>query len=374
MLTGFGARAEEPAWAHDVVYTVDVAGPVQGGVARRGRVLDNLDMVLDGDLERAAGWRGGRLHAYLLNNSGGAPNDLAGTLQGVNNIEVSRQRMRLYELWVEQTGWNGRAALLAGLYDLNSEFYATEASGDLIAPPFGIGSEIAATGNGPSIFPSTALGLRLRIGGEGRYLQGAALNAQAGALGTDDGPDLDFDSGALLIAEAGATTGQGRIALGAWRYTHDQPDLRDVDAAGEPVGRDAHGAYLLAERALAGDPQTGRVLTGFLRAGLSDGDTTPFAGGWQAGLRLDRPLSGRPGGVLSVGVHQGVLSDKYRTVGRAQGVDIGGAEQGLEITYADSLGPRLRVQPDLQYVRRPAGDRAAKDVIVAGLRLTVDLD
>ena len=128
-------------WTHDVVYTADVIGPVQGGVAKAGRYLDNLDITLDGDLERAVGWKGATVHAYVLNNMGGRPNDVAATLQGVDNIEVSRERLRLYELWIEQSLAGGAASVRAGLYDLNSEFYATGASDLLIAPPFGIGSE-----------------------------------------------------------------------------------------------------------------------------------------------------------------------------------------------------------------------------------------
>ena len=80
----------------------------------------------------------------------------------MNNIEVAETRFKVYEAWIEQGFGDGRVSLRAGLYDLNSEFYTNDAAGALIAPPFGIGSELSATGpNGPSIFPSTALAVRL---------------------------------------------------------------------------------------------------------------------------------------------------------------------------------------------------------------------
>ena len=136
---GSSARAQtapgEGAWSHEITYTADIAGTVRGGTARAGRALDNLDVILDGDLGKLVGWRGATLHGYLLNNSGGVPNDLAGTLQGVDNIEVGRPRARLYELWLQARFAEDRGSVLAGLYDLNSEFYATEASGLLLAPP-----------------------------------------------------------------------------------------------------------------------------------------------------------------------------------------------------------------------------------------------
>ena len=157
--------ARESTWTLEATYTADLIGPVAGDGPRRAVLLDNLDVVADLDLGRAMGWRGATLHGYLLSNQGGAPNDFAGTLQGVDNIEVGRQAVRLYELWVDAPVGE-HLSILAGLYDLNSEFYATESAGLLIAPPFGIGSELASTGvNGPSIFPSTALALRVNLQG-----------------------------------------------------------------------------------------------------------------------------------------------------------------------------------------------------------------
>src|SRR5689334_7913617 len=103
LVPGSTQAAEETApalnWA--AVYTADLHGVVGGARTHAGRYLDNLDLTADLDLEKAVGWSGGTLHAYVLNNSGGAPNDLAGTLQGVDNIEVATPRLRLFELWLE---------------------------------------------------------------------------------------------------------------------------------------------------------------------------------------------------------------------------------------------------------------------------------
>jgi porin len=133
---------------------------VDGGLATGTRWLDNINMTATLDLDRIAGWQGGTFFVNVLNNLGGRPNDLVGSIQGVNNIEVANTRLKVYEAWIEQAF--GNVTLRAGLYDLNSEFYQNDASGLLISPPFGIGSELSATGpNGPSIFPSTALAARL---------------------------------------------------------------------------------------------------------------------------------------------------------------------------------------------------------------------
>lgn len=324
-------------------YTADVTGAVEGGLAQRGRFLDNLDLVVDADLERLMGWRGAIAHVDILNNSGGIPNDDAGTLQGVDNIEVALQRLRLFEFWIEQA-W-GSTSLRFGLYDLNSEFYANDSAGYLIAPAFGIGSEIAATGpNGPSIFPSTALAVRFdRHFDNGGFVRAAALNANAGVLGDPDGVDTSFDHGALLIAEGGIEA-ERKLAFGAWTYTEDQDDIYDLDGGGDPVQRRAYGAYAVYEQPLY-ETEGPRATMAFLRAGFSDGDTTPFSGGWQAGLLVQRVFEGRPDSVLSFGVNQGVLSDGYRQSQIDLGAPMANSELQVEISpgvYNDGTGISLR--------------------------------
>jgi porin len=348
----------------EAVYTADIVGPVRGGAEKAGRYLDNLDVILDLDLERAAGWRGATLHAYGLSNAGGQPNELVGTLEGVDNIEVGRPRVRLYELWLEQKLAGERVSVLAGLYDLNSEFYATASSDLLIGPAFGIGSELAATGsNGPSIFPSSALAVRVsaRLPGDG-YVQAALLNADARTLGDPGGIDTDFDDGLLAIAEAGFGR-RTRSALGAWRYTEQAPRVAGPERA------TAQGAYVLLEHQVRADGP----LTLFLRAGASDGRTGAFRGSWQAGFLLAPAWPGRPDSAFSAGAHQGLISRGHRANARDEGLDIGATESGLEIAYSDRPMRRVAVQPNLQYVIRPGGVRDARDAIVAGLRITVDL-
>jgi porin len=366
--------SSDSAWTHEITYTADVAGPVRGGTSHAGRALDNLDVIVDGDLEKLVGWRGATLHGYLLNNTGGAPNDLAGTLQGVDNIEVGRARARLYELYLKSSFAGGKGSVLAGLYDLNSEFYSTEASGLLLAPPFGIGSEFASTGpNGPSIFPSTALAVRVKVEGDhGRYVQAAVLNAHAGTVGDPKGPSTRFDNGAILIAEAGIGA-TWRVAAGGWFYTERQSDLRDLDLGGDPALSHARGGYVLAEYPFVDGGEAGRSVRGFARLGLSDGDTTPFRSGWQAGVLVEKVFASRPDSAFSIGVEQGNLSAKQRANTQDAGVSPADAESSLEITYSDKVAPRVTLQPDVQLIRRAGGDQDARDVVVLALRMTVAL-
>ncbi len=368
------APLERPpaAITHAIAYTADLGGVAAWGGARKARYLDNLSLSADADLDRLWGWRGLRVHGSVLANHGGRPNDDAGTLQGVDNIEVGKAGVRLFELWVEKDLGAGGGSVLAGLYDVNSEFYRSAASGLLLGPQFGIGSELAATGpNGPSIFPSTAPAIRVRLGRpDGLHMQAAAIDAAASSLGDAGGIDTRFDQGALMVAEAG-WTGPVRIAGGAWRYSRRQPDIRRLAPDGQPAGSRSQGAYLLAEGRIFGDDQ-GRQGTAFVRLGVSDGRTTAFRGGWQAGVNIDRVVPSRPDSALAIGVHHAALSEAAQANIRDLGVASAHAEQGLEITYADRLGP-IGLQPDLQVIAGAGGLRGADTVVVTTLRFSLAL-
>lgn len=359
-----GVLAED-AVQIDATYTADVSTTVTGGMDRKARYLDNLDVTLEADLETLLGWRGATLFLYGLNNLGHAANAGAGTAQGINNIEVEKHGPRLYEAWLQQQ--LGPASIRFGLYDLNSEFYATEASGLLISPPFGIGSELAATGaHGPSIFPSTALAVRLRGEfGKGGYLQAALINADARTWGDRGGIDSSFHRGALAIVEAG--WGENlRLSLGGWSYTKRQDHIYLVDGLGQPEKSRSRGAYTLAQ--WRARPKT----VFFGRGGISDGNTGPFGSSLQLGVLQEEVFAGREESALSFGVHRAWFSHGYR-----QSVLDGGSvptktETGFELTFSDRIAPHISLQPDVQYIVNPGGDQAIKDALVTTLRVTLD--
>ena len=281
---------------------------------------------------------------------------------------MSAHRVKLYEDWIEQTIAGDRASLRLGLTDLNADFYQNDSAGLLMAPAFGIGSELASTGpNGPSIFPSTALTARVSMKmGKSGYARAAIVNAKSGVIGDLHGIDFTMRDGALLIAEAGSTRG-GKLALGVWRYTARQDDVYAIDVNGNPLQRVATGAYVLADQKIGGT--AGRAVNFFLRAGISDGRTTPFRGGFQAGLLVEAPIKARPESNLSFGVQQGLLARGYRNALADAGLRSGPAEWGLELTYSDKLAPFLTLQPDVQYVRRAHAEGGSRATVVFGLRM-----
>ncbi len=202
----------------------------------------------------------------------------------------------------------------------------------------------------------------------------AVENAHAGTVGDAGGLDTSFRTGVLLLGEAGvASPSLGKVAVGLWGYSHELPDLRDRTAQGTPLPRAAHGAYAMIETPLSTSGAGLRAASIFGRASLSDGDTTPFAGSWQAGLRVRRLFDSRPDSVLSLGVTQSFVSGKFRDVRAMSGRFTQPVETTVELTYADKVNRFFTLQPDLQWVHHPALNRVAGDACVLSLRMAFEL-
>lgn len=288
---------------------VDAVGDLAGGQDREVRLLSNVSISGEVDLAALGLWDDARAHVELLDNRGGRPNDGSATLQGVDNIEVPRPGLRLFEAWVEQD-LPGGSSLRAGLYDVNSEFYTNDSASLLLAPPFGIGSELAATGpSGPSIFPSTALAVRalVPLDRNGTFLRAAAINARASTLGDDAGVDFSFKDGLLLMTEAGGPAQRLRWSLGGWAYTRNPANIYETKPDGSAMHRASYGAYAVLERDLRASRDS--LLTMFVRLGLSDPHTTPYQGSVQAGLHMSPAWPGREDSRVSLGIAHAFVND-----------------------------------------------------------------
>lgn len=153
-------RAERPT--ADAAYTGDVLlvrGSPGGSDALH---LGNLDATIDIPLSTVSRrLRGGTLFLYAQANYGRSASTAAGDAQGVSNIEAA-PATRLYEAWIQQR-IGSRVSLLVGRYDLNSEFDYSRTGEVFVHSSHGIGAEYGLSGrNGPSVYPATGLGARMR--------------------------------------------------------------------------------------------------------------------------------------------------------------------------------------------------------------------
>ncbi|MBC2662977.1 carbohydrate porin [Novosphingobium flavum] len=374
LLAGLSFGLADPVEAREgldlaVTYTADTSATASGGSDAKLRYLDNLELSLDADLDKLAGLRGSVLHVTVLNNRGLRPNDAGGTLQGVNNIEVGRAAVRLYEAWGEQAF--GPATLRVGLYDVNSEFNTTESAAVLLSPTFGISSEFASSGPaGPSTFPSSALAARLRtaFNQSGGYAQVVVSNARVQTFGDPGGVDLSFADGLLVAGEVG--TGQRlRVSLGGWTFTQARDALISLAPDGSPLREKPAGVYAMAEAKLAEGGK--RAVTGFLRGGLARGLTQPFARALQTGLLVTPAIIGRDASAFSVGLHHAGTSGEFRAAQAAAGELAWHTESAVELTYSDEILPHLTLQPDLQIIRQTGEAMPTHTAVQTTLRVQI---
>lgn len=304
--------------------------------------------------------------------------DAAGDVQGISNIEAASS-WRIYQAWVEQGLGDGRVTILVGLYDLNSEFYVTEASGLFLNASQGIGPEFAFAGTaGPSIYPATSLALRGAWEVDERLsLRAAVLDGVPGAAGHPEtaGVALSMADGALLVSEASLTLGAFgdgapgvRATLGTWGFTGRQEEVAAPASSTSRARRANQGRYALLEAALPGCTADASCVRVFARGGMSDPRFNVAAAGWQAGATW----TPSPEGVtLGAAVARAEAGSAWRRARSQAGERVAAGETNVELTARVPVVDWLSVQPDLQYVLDPGMDAERTHVLAGALRLAL---
>jgi porin len=373
-------EAEEapPAVDLSVVYTADIWRNMRGGLRRGWRYLDNLDVTLTVDAERALGWNGATIFLYgLYNNGNSLTDDLVGDAQVVSNIDAGVRAARLYEAWVEQRFAGDRGSVKVGLYDLNSEFDATDSGGLFINSSHGIGPDFSQTGqNGPSIFPSTSLAMRVDYALTDNWIVRAAV--LDGVPGDPNRPKrttikLGNGDGALLVGEVNYVDDDTKVALGHWRYTARFDDLVATQPDLSPVRRRGNdGFYMLAERRLTREAEDdAQGLSGWVRLGVADKRVNPVQRYIGGGLVYTGPIAGRDEDQLGIAVGHIDFGSPYRQAVALAGDPPVRNEMFVELTYRAAITDWLTLQPDVQYIANPGGSNALRDAVVVGLRTEI---
>jgi porin len=361
-----------------VVYTADIWRNARGGLRKGWRYLDNLDVTLTVDAERALGWDGATLFLYgLYNNGESLTGDLVGDFQVASNIDAGVQAVRLYEAWIEQRLADERLSLKAGLYDLNSEFDTTGSGGLFINSSHGVGSDFSQSGeNGPSIFPATSLAFRAEYRlAENWLVRAAALDGVPGDPERPRRTAVKFGEGdgALLIAELNYFDERTKLGVGAWRYTAGFEDILATEAAGASIdGRGNDGLYMLAERKITTEAADGdQGLSGWVRLGFADARFNPVQRYLGGGLVYSGALPGRDEDQLGLAFGWVKFGEPYRRASGLAGEPLSEGELNIELTYRAPVAPWLTLQPDVQYVVDPGGVRGRRDAVVLGLRTEI---
>ncbi len=396
---GLRSKLEKKGITLEIAYTGEMVRLLSGGLAgentpvsrepgrpgnsegRETAFLDNKDIKLGIDADALMGWKGAEFFLYILGNAGRDPSAFIGENQTMTNIETGDTTWKIFEAWYQQAVFNGALSFKLGLYDLNSEFDVIDAAGIFINSSFGIGPDFSQGGeNGPSIFPTTSLALRVRAQTRrGYYLQAAVLDGFPGAPGNAKGTHiiLGKNDGLLIATEAGregSILGRpGKLALGAWFYTAGTETL-----TGAAETKKSKGAYFLAQRQLLNDKDGSRTgIDLFFRLGAADSDINRLAFYMGAGLVFTRLIPGRDDDQLGLGLAYARNGDTFMEAVETQSPGLfKKSETIVELTYLFQATPWFSLQPTLQYFFHPWDGESTIPIdhsFVFGLRAVVNL-
>ena len=199
----------------------------------------------------------------------------------------------------------------------------------------------------------------------------------SGLAGSPDHPGvfalrISPREGALFVGQAEYAGPRGlRTEVGAWAYTAKFDALHLTDPQGDPI-RTARmrGAYALVEGQIISAASGGHSASGWVRAGLGDPVVQRVTGYVGLGLVGTGLFKGRHEDQTGISIAHAIVDEPNLPPGAPPAKR---AETAVELTYRVQARDWLSIQPDLQYVARPNGDRAIPNALVIGLRFNVNL-
>lgn len=388
----WSATAPTPAIGAGISYDGAFVRNASGGLERGNGYIGNLHLRVAVDGKQLVNAPGVSAYADALWIHGTQPDDRIGDLQGVNNL-AAPGGATLYEAWLQYNGQN--SSILAGRYDLNTEFDRAHSATLFINSSLAIGAAFAKSGiAGPSIFPDPSVGVRVTlkptedIVWRTALLDGAPFERPGGPVGLFKGGDglLVVSEAAFLTSEQSVRSGinprsrigrqsvsfpyEEKIAVGVWHYTTHLPDSSEMNPSGVPVEHaGSTGGYALFDRLLfdAGD-RGKRGINGFLQLGIGDARVEPVAAYLGTGLVAHGLNADRPQDEFGLALARAYLASHYAVAQERVGIPVASAETAIELTYLTQINGNLAIQPDLQYVIHPHADRAIANATVLQLR------
>jgi len=370
------ALASDRAWS--LGYKSDVVAVVSGGARRGVAQLGLADFQFQSALGDSAFLRQTEFYFQVMYLHGKDPGAYAGDLQGPSNIAAAYDTFRIYESWVEHH-LNDQTSIKFGLYDVNTEFYVTPSSLLLLNSSFGVGKELAQTGrNGPSIFPTPALGLRVRLHSDHAQVHGDSQSSLDGRVylqlavvdavpGDPQNPELvsvalRSEEGYIAINEFGFESEKLKAGVGVWSYSEPFPEFtaeQNVESA-RLVSK--NGWYALLESEIS------EGIRSFFRYGFASPRVNCVSSNPSVGMTFSGSHWSRERDSAGVAVSHVTKSRFCREVSLDNGLELKPHETAYELTYRMRFFESLALQPTVQYIHNPGVVREQHDATLLMLR------
>lgn len=397
----------------NATYIAETLGNISGGVKKGAIYTGRADLGATIDLGKFVGWEGATFHANMFQIHGrGLSRDYIGNLMLVSGVEALPST-RLYELWVEQSLFQGRLFVKVGQQASDIEFIDSKYDDIFMNSALGwpgiTGINLPSGGPSP---PLAVPGVRVKAQLSDQWtLLGAIFDGDAAPPGLEDpqiknpnGLKLRVNDPPWLIAQLKYSFNIGKdklpatISAGGWRhfanfsdqrYTEGGLALSDPAGSGQPRPLNGNsGIFAVYEQLLArAAPDSDKGIAFFMRVSSSPSDRNLISFYLDGGFNFSGFSSSRPDDKFGVAMTYARISKAARAADRDEFVYTGlpvsvrDYEAIFEMTYVAQVRDNWTIQPVFQYVIHPGGGAAdpydptqtkrIKDAAVFGLRTTI---
>jgi porin len=380
-----------------VLFITDPFVNTSGGLRRGFSEYDLLVLDLLLDTDKLLGWPGGEFHIGFANNSGTSLSQkYVGNNFPIQLADVADANPRLTYLSYTQSLFDDKLSVRFGRMTINS-VYGEEFAGSQYFKAFtSVAFDLVPLGiflNAPGAFgyPLTTWGARVKFEPvESFYSMVGCYNGDPALKeGDRHGVDFTLHGPPFVIGEVGYRRNYGKdaaglpgnVKFGAY-YNGGSAEVFGSGLAGRPseTVQARYGFYVLGDQALArwGDPAEKRHLgafAAFVCAPDQRVNTAPYF--FDAGMVAYGLLPSRPRDFVAFGAAYGSYSGDLRRAEEVQAatdpaIGVQSLEMTLELTYGCTVRPGLLVQPNLQYLLNPAGNKAIPDALAVGVNVVVN--
>jgi porin len=399
--------------AFSATYIAETFGNPTGGIKQGTIFTSRLDLGMDADLERIVGWTGAKFHANMYQISGqGLSRDYIGNLMLVSGVEAL-PATRLYEMWIEQSLFDGKLLVKVGQQASDVEFFDSKYddlfTNSALGWPGITGINLLSGGPSP---PLAVPGVRVKAQITDNITAYAAIfDGDAAPPDSPLDPQIADATGLLfrvrdpawMIGQIkygfniGPTQLPATITGGAWKHLGEFNDQRfamgntlisDPNGTGDPQKlRGDQGIFGVYEQMLAkAAPDSNKGFAFFARASVSPSDRNLIGLYIDGGFLLTGFSTARPDDRIGIAMTYAKISNAAQQADRdvfaltGVPIPVRDFEAVFEATYGAQVWSNWLLQPVFQYVFHPGGgvvDPAdptqtyrIKDAAVFGLRST----
>lgn len=377
-----------------VAYVSETAANVSGGERKAVRETGQFAFGTTIDTDKLLGLKGGTFQGTVTYRRGKDLGAAAGlnVLQQVQEVYGRGQTWRLTQFWYQQNLANDHIDVKLGRLTQGEDFAAFSCQLQNLSfcgsPPGNLAGDYWYN------WPISQWAARVKVTDKQVYAMAGVYEVNPRNL------DNDFTiehfkgaKGVLLPVEVGYTPRLGPKRLpgyyrvGAWYNTARGDDValdlnRDYRAVTglEPLQRKGrYGVYAQVQQQFTGTvedgddgPQTAHGLAGFLNVTQTDRRTEATDNQIAAGLMFTGPIPGRPKDDVVLAVARTNVNARAMR-GLPPSADRPDAEYAAELAYCFHRIAWLSVRPNLQYIVNPGGYTKARDVVVLGVKASVEL-